>query len=468
MRPVPPSCGSGTVNYYVIGGGLVGNSLAAIWDPTRSRLLCNCVCFSFAITEASTLQIWIYIPYNYGRFYFAITDFSVMVGVWMIPRSMASSALQLSSWFPVVSVTGPRQSGKSTLVKEVFYDYSYANLENPQTRQQALNDPVGFIRNRPNRLVIDEAQLAPELFSMIQVVSDESNEPGQYVLSGSQNFLLLKQITQSLAGRVGLLKLLPLSYPEAASEKGDLTPDSFMLRGGYPRLYDVDIPPETYFSAYIKTYVERDVQDYLGVRDLSSYRALLELCARCAGSLLNVSRLASDLGVSRATVDTWLSMLESSYIVFRLRPYHANLRKRLIKTPKLYFCDTGLLCHLLRIRTIEQLLTSPYLGTVFENFVIAERMKAYLNAGREPDLYFYRDDNKVEVDLVDLTDSSSGLLVEIKSSQTYRSGFSKNLRLVGDEIGIPDERRFVVERAEGNFEVDGAQVRDVTTWLQTS
>ena len=241
-----------------------------------------------------------------------------------------------------------------------------------------------------------------------------------------------------------------------------------MLRGGYPRLYDVDIPPETYFSAFIKTYVERDVQDYLGVRDLSSYRALLELCARCAGSLLNVSRLASDLGVSRATVDTWLSMLESSYIVFRLRPYHANLRKRLIKTPKLYFCDTGLLCHLLRIRTIEQLLTSPYLGTVFENFVIAERMKAYLNAGREPDLYFYRDDNKVEVDLVDLTDSSSWLLVEIKSSQTYRSGFSKNLRLVGDEIGIPDERRFVVERAEGNFEVDGAQVRDVTTWLQTS
>ena len=215
----------------------------------------------------------------------------------MIPRNMASRALQLSNWFPVVSVTGPRQSGKSTLVREVFSDYTYVNLENPQTRQQALSDPVGFIRNRPNRLVIDEVQLAPELFSMIQVASDESNEPGQYVLSGSQNFLLLKQITQSLAGRVGLLKLLPLSFLEARAGDGNLTSDSFMLRGGYPRLYDVDIPAETFYSAYIETYVERDVRDYLGVKNLSSYRTLLGLCAQCAGSLINVSRLSSDAGV---------------------------------------------------------------------------------------------------------------------------------------------------------------------------
>lgn len=384
----------------------------------------------------------------------------------MISRSMASRALKLSTWFPVVSVTGPRQSGKSTLVKEVFSDYAYVNLENPQTRRQALVDPVGFINNRPNRLVIDEAQLAPELFSMIQVSSDESNEPGQYVLSGSQNFLLLKQITQSLAGRVGLLRLLPLSYSEAKSANESLTADSFMLRGGYPRLYDVDIPLEAYFSAYIRTYVERDVQEYLGVKDLSSYRTLLELCAQCAGSLLNVSRLANDAGVSRESVNSWLSMLESSYIVFRLRPYHANMRKRLIKTPKLYFYDTGLLCYLLRIRTLGQLLTSPYLGMVFENLVIEERMKTHLNAGREPDLYFYRDENKVEVDLVDLTESDHALLVEIKSSQTYRSSFARQLNKVGDEIGIPHERRFVVERAEGDFEADGAQVRNIATWLE--
>ncbi len=383
----------------------------------------------------------------------------------MIPRSIAKRAKQLSTWFPVVSVTGPRQSGKSTLVKAVFPDYAYANLENPQTRQQALNDPVGFIRNRPNRLIIDEAQLAPELFSMIQVVSDESNELGQYVLSGSLNFLFLRQITQSLAGRAGLLKLLPLTYSEALSAKGSLTPDSFMLRGGYPRLYDVDMPEDAYFSAYLQTYVERDIQDYLGVRDLSSYRKLLALCAQCAGSLLNVSRLASDIGVSRDSVNSWLSMLESSYIVFRLRPYHADMRKRLTKTPKLYFYDTGLLCYLLHIRTLDQLLLSPYLGAVFENLVIEERMKAHLNAGSEPDLYFYRDENKVEVDLVDLTDPSRGLLAEIKSSQTYRSSFSKNLRKVGDEIGIPPEQRFVVERAEGDFEADGAQVRNIGTWL---
>lgn len=383
----------------------------------------------------------------------------------MIPRSMAPRLHRMSTWFPVVSVTGPRQSGKSTLVREVFSDYAYVNLENPQTREQALNDPVGFIRNRPNRLVIDEAQLAPELFSMIQVASDESNEPGQYVLSGSQNFLLLERITQSLAGRVGLLRLLPLSYAEAASAKDGLSPDSFMLCGGYPRLYDVDIPLDAYFSGYLRTYVERDVRDYLGVRDLSSYRTLLELCAQCAGSLLNVSRLASDAGVSRESVSSWLSMLESSYIVFRLRPYHANLRKRLTKSPKLYFYDTGLLCYLLRIRTLDQLLTSPYLGMVFENFVIEERMKTHLNAGREPDLYFYRDNNKVEVDLVDLTEPDCGLIAEIKSSQTYRSGFARHLRVVGDEIGIPAERSFVVERAEGDFQADGAQVRNITTWL---
>lgn len=386
----------------------------------------------------------------------------------MIPRNMASRALQLSNWFPVVSVTGPRQSGKSTLVREVFSDYTYVNLENPQTRQQALSDPVGFIRNRPNRLVIDEVQLAPELFSMIQVASDESNEPGQYVLSGSQNFLLLKQITQSLAGRIGLLKLLPLSFSEARAGDGNLTSDSFMLRGGYPRLYDVDIPAETFYSAYIETYVERDVRDYLGVKDLSSYRTLLGLCAQCAGSLINVSRLSSDAGVSRESINSWLSMLESSYIVFRLRPYHANLRKRLTKTPKLYFYDTGLLCYLLRIRTLSQLLTSPYLGVVFENFVVEERMKTHLNAGREPDLYFYRDENKAEVDLVDLTDPDRAFLAEIKSSQTYRSSFTRYLHAVGDEIGIPRERRFVVERAEGNFEADGALVRNIATWLEMS
>lgn len=386
----------------------------------------------------------------------------------MIPRAIAPRALQLSRWFPVVSVTGPRQSGKSTLVREVFSDYAYVNLEDPQTRQQALSDPVGFIRNRPNRLIIDEVQLAPELFSMIQVVSDESNTPGQYVLSGSQNFLLLKQITQSLAGRVGLLGLLPFSFTEAKEGEGDLTPDSFMLRGGYPRLYDVDVPQATYFSAYVKTYVERDVQDYLGVRDLASYRTLLELCAQCVGSLLNVTRLANDVGASRESVNSWLSMLESSYVLFRLRPYHANLRKRLTKTPKLYFYDTGLLCYLLRIRTLDQLLTSPYLGMVFENLVIEERMKMHLNAGRDPDLYFYRDDNKVEVDLVDMTDADHGLLAEIKSSQTYRSGFSRHLRVVGDEIGIPAERRFVVERAEGDFDADGVQVRNIATWLGMS
>lgn len=195
------------------------------------------------------------------------------------------------------------------------------------------------------------------------------------------------------------------------------------------------------------------------------YLAIVEVTTS-AGSLLNVSRLANDAGVSGESANSWLSMLESSYIVFWLRPYHVNMRKRLFKTPKLYFYDTGLLCYLLRIRTLGQLLTSPYLGMVFENLVIEERMKTHLNAGREPDLYFYRDESKVEVDLVDLTESDHALLAEIKSSQTYRSSFARQLNKVGDEIGIPHERRFVVERAEGDFEADGAQVRNIATWLE--
>lgn len=383
----------------------------------------------------------------------------------MIARSMEEIALKMAGWFPVVSVTGPRQSGKSTLVRKVFSEYDYVNLENIDTREAALADPVGFIRDRPQRLVINEAQLAPELFNMIQVVSDETGEAGQYILSGSQNFLLLRSITQSLAGRVGLLRLMPLSFAEARAEQGDLGLGDFMRKGGYPRLYDRKIPTRVYYDGYVSTYLERDVAGYLDVRNIRQFETMLRLVAQTTGGLLNITRLAQDASVSSKTAREWLSILESSYIIFLLPPYFANIRKRLIKTPKLYLNDTGLLCHLLGIRSFEQLRDSPMRGAVFENLIIAESMKQYLNAGVVPEMYFYRDSRGKEVDLVDLTNAPK--LVEIKSSRTFRGAFSATVNELASLVpgGVPKERRYVVMRRDDDIVVGDAQVVSAESWL---
>lgn len=384
----------------------------------------------------------------------------------MIPRLLAGQVRQMASWFPVVSVTGPRQSGKSTLVREVFPDYGYVNLEDPQIRTAALDDPVGFIRNRPRRLIIDEAQYVPDLFSMIQVVSDEHREQGQYVISGSQNFLLLKRITQSLAGRVGILKLLPLSYGEIQTVRSDASADDFMFAGGFPRLYDVSLPPSRFFPSYLDTYVQRDVAEYLDVRNLAGFRTFLKLCALNAGNLMNYSNLARDADIDARTAKAWLSMLESSYVAFPLMPYYANVGKRLVKTPKVYFYDTGLLCHLLGIRSVGELLTSPYLGAVFENLIVAETLKMHLNADEEPRLFFYRDESKVEVDLLDFTDDAHRRLVEIKSGQTYHDRFATHLSTVGKRLEVSPEEWYVVARVESSYQAKGAKVRSAEDWLR--
>ena len=389
-----------------------------------------------------------------------------MGGGHMIPRELEGMLKQMAGWFPVVSVTGPRQSGKSTLVRAAFPEYAYVNLEDPQQGMRAREDPVGFIRNAPEHLIIDEAQRAPELFPMIQVVSDERGGPGQFILSGSQNFLLLKGITQSLAGRVGLLKLLPLSYGELACAGRAPGVDSFMFRGGYPRLYDADIPPAIYYEGYVSTYLERDVAGYLDVRNLSAFRTFLALCAQNSGNLLNVTRLAGDAGVAASTARAWLSMLESSYVIFLLRPYHANMRKRLTKTPKLYFYDTGLLCHLLRVGGEGDLLNDERLGQVFENLVIAETAKRYLNQGKSLDLCFYRDDSKVEVDLLDCTDAAHPLMVEVKASETYHDKYARHLVRVGEELGVPEESRAVVLRVREDYRQRGVNVVSADTWLE--
>lgn len=383
-----------------------------------------------------------------------------------VARSLGAQLGKMAEWFPVVSLTGPRQSGKSTLVKHAFPDYSYVTLEDPQIRRAALEDPVSFIRNRSERLIIDEAQYAPNLFSMIQVVSDERGTSGQYVLTGSHNFLMMKSIGQSLAGRVGLLKLLPFSFLELKDWQGERADaDEFIIKGGYPRLHATGMPPAVYFPSYIDTYIERDVAGLLDVRNKTAFHTMLAICAQCVSNLQNTSTLSKDVGVSAATIKSWLSVLESSYLVFTLQPYHSNGKKRLTKSPKLFFCDTGLLCYLLGIESVEQLVESPHFGAIFENLVVAETMKRHLNKGVRPELYFYRDDSKREIDLLDFTDSSRPRAIEIKSSCTYHDKYARHLQSVCDEIGIGREGRCVVARVESSFETEACSVVAVQDWL---
>lgn len=383
----------------------------------------------------------------------------------MIPRTLTTWLKKNATWFPIVSLTGPRQSGKSTLLKGTFPDYDYVNLEDPSVRRSAIDDPRGFIRNRSHPLVVDEAQYVPDLFSMIQVVSDEMNKPGQYILSGSQNFLLLKQIHQSLAGRVGITKLLPLTFQESQAATKAPSVDEFMLQGGFPRLYDVNIPTTPYFSNYITTYVTRDVTDYLDVRNISSFNTFLRLCADNTSQLVNFTKLAQRAEVSTPTIKSWLSILESSYVVFQLMPYSANLGKRLTRAPKLYFYDTGLLCHLLGITNVQQLLLHPMLGAIFENLIVAETVKTYTNNGEQPELYFYRDDSKIEVDLLDYTNHDSPQLIEIKSGETYHPRFAHHLTTVGEILGVPNEQQCVVYRGTESFTSHGIKVKPAQEYL---
>lgn len=382
----------------------------------------------------------------------------------MIARDVSAVLKQYASWFPVVSVTGPRQSGKSTLVQEMFDDYAYVNLELPGERDAANADPLGYIRSHPAPLIIDEAQLAPELFNVIQVESDRLGTPGQYVLSGSQNFILKRQISQSLAGRVGMLTLLPLSFRELHASRAEVSFDDYLYRGGYPRLYNVDIPEEVYYANYVSTYLDRDVSGLINSASLTRFNSFLRMAASNVGQLVNVTSMASDVGVNVNTLRGWLSILEQSYIVFFLHPYYANIRKRLVKTPKLYFYDTGLLCHLLSSKSTLDMERSGTLGSVFENAVIAERYKHHLNAGRVPDLYFYRDSNGVEVDLLDMTDASATQLYEVKSTRTFRKSFLKHLDSVGELLHVELASRSVIMRGDSTTKVSGSTIWTVADW----
>lgn len=345
----------------------------------------------------------------------------------MIHRDLQTKMEELSAKFPFVLLTGPRQSGKSTLARMTFPDYKYVSFSDIDTRTFAREDPRGFIATYPDSTIIDEVQKEPSILSYLQTHTDNENRAGMYVLTGSQNMLLMSSVDETLAGRVGILTLLPFSHREL-SEAG-ICPASIndeIFSGGYPRLYDKGIAPVDYYPNYISTYVERDVRDIRKVGDLSLFVRFIKLCAGRIGQLLNVSSLSVECGVSQTTAQNWLSILEQCYIIYLLRPDHRNFSKRLVKSPKLYFFDTGLACSLLEIGSASQIASHYLRGGLFENMVINELVKKRQNAGQEANFSFWRDSNGNEVDLL-VPDADGPFAYEIKSGATFKSEFFKGL-----------------------------------------
>jgi len=378
-----------------------------------------------------------------------------------IPRHLQERLLAGVRQFPVVTITGPRQSGKTTLARTALPDYEYVSLENPDERRMATDDPRGFLGRFAGPIIIDEAQHVPDLFSYIQGIVDEVQKPGQFVLTGSQNFLLLRSISQSLAGRCDILHLLPFSRSELTGDAllpiegiadrgarllGSPEDDLFdtLFTGGYPRIHDKHLEPQVWLANYYQRYIERDVRDIVNVGDLETFGRFMGLCAGRTGQLLNLSALAADCGVTHSTVRRWLSVLETSFIVSLLRAHHRNFNKRLVKSPKLYFLDTGLLCYLLRIHSPKDLALHASRGAVFESWVVSEAIKNSMHRGLRPDVHFWRDSVGHEIDLLIEADSGKLIPVEAKSGQTFNPDFVKELSWWREAGGLSEATGAVV------------------------
>ena len=375
----------------------------------------------------------------------------------MIQREISAKTLQYAKQYPVVTITGPRQSGKTTLCKMLFPEKDYVSLENIDDRQFAENDPKGFLARFPKGAVIDEVQRVPDLLSYIQSIVDETQTEGFFILTGSQQFELLEKISQSLAGRTALVRLLPLTLAEAYSDaKDNIRLDHMLYTGFYPRIFDKKLNPGEAMQFYVNTYVERDLRLLINIKDLTKFEIFLKLCAGRTGQILNLSSLGNDCGANHATIKSWISVLEASYIVKLLRPFYKNFNKRLIKSPKLYFIDTGLASFLLNINDEKQMSTHPLRGALFENFVVSEFLKNRFNNGQTDNLFFFRDNTGNEVDLI-CDHGQKTDVIEVKSAQTIASDFFKGLRFFSKLSG--DIRNSIIIYGGGSSYVrEGIQV----------
>ena len=358
----------------------------------------------------------------------------------MYKREAEKMIKNLVSSYPVVAITGPRQSGKTTLVQSVFKNKKYISLEDLDQQAFAREDPKGFLNQEQKGLLIDEIQNCPDLFSYIQGIVDKNQTPGYFIVTGSQQFGLLSGISQSLAGRTGLIELLPFSLSEISKEIKVL--NKVLYKGLYPSLYDKKFNPHIWYEDYVKTYIERDVRQLMNIKNLSLFQKFLTLCATRVGQLVNYSELGNAAGVDTKTVKAWISVLEASYIIFLLKPHHKNFSKKLIKTPKLYFYDTGLLCYLIRLRK-EDLPVSPYRGAIFESLIISECLKYNKNYRTGLDFYFWRDNKGVEIDLL-FQKKQKLFPTEIKSGQTIQSDFFKNLKKYEQYSGKTHGQSFLI------------------------
>ncbi len=362
----------------------------------------------------------------------------------MITRTISNKLLELSTQYPVVAINGPRQSGKTTLVRHVFPDMKYMSLEDPDTREFAITDPRGFLSTCSDGAILDEVQRSPDLFSYIQTIVDEKKEEGLFILTGSFNFGLMEGITQSLAGRTGLLTLLPFSYHELETAgKAPSSLEALLYKGYYPRIYDKNLPPSEWYANYLTTYLERDVRVLKKIPDLDQFQKFIKMCAGRCGQLLNLSSLGNDCGITHNTAKAWLSVLRASYVIFTLQPHHKNFNKRLVKSPKLYFNDTGLLCYLLGISKAEDLKTHSLRGSIFESWVISELLKGRYNRGLKENLYFWRDNTGNEVDCI-IEQGNSLIPLEIKSGETISKDFFKGLRYWSKISGTSPSEAYLI------------------------
>ncbi len=385
----------------------------------------------------------------------------------MLNRDLEKYLLNISKKFPVISVTGPRQSGKTTLIRKVFSSYDYISLENLDNRNFAKNDPNNFIKQFTEKgIILDEVQRVPEFFSYLQGYIDASQSLGKVVLSGSQNFLLSEHISQSLSGRVKVIKLLPFSYNELRdSLSKDISIEELVFNGMYPVIYDRKLSPWEWYPDYIETYIERDIRSIKNINDLSLFQKFLFLCAGRIGQLLNMNSLANECGISHNTVNSWLSILESSYIIKLVSPYYKNFNKRIIKQKKLYFYDTGLACNLLSINNKEQLSSHYLKGALVENFILIEIIKTFYNRGEKKEIYFFRDSNGNEVDFIYEINGADFKAIEVKSTGTVRDDLFKGLIYWKKLVNSSDKNLSLIFTGDKSFDY---KFGSVVSWKDVS